>query len=151
METKLLLPNRCKIIGIIILIIGVALWILDDHYPGLLTLDISWWQSFTGQNPLVPIGKTDMAFTIYTIFLISGGVMICFAREKNEDEFITRLRLSSWMWAILINYILLIIATITVYGLDFLEVIFYNIFTPLFIFILRFNFLLFRYSRRNEK
>lgn len=151
MEAKLLLPNKFKIVGIVVLIVGAILWMLDDHYPGLLTLDLSWLFPITGQNPLVPPNKTDMAFSIYTIFLITGGLMICFAKEKNEDEFISRLRLSSWMWAILINYILLIVATLTIYGLDFLEVIYYNIFTPLFIFIVRFNFLLFRYSRRNEK
>ena len=78
-------------------------------------------------------------------------MLIAFAKEKVEDEFISKLRLTSLLWAISINYILLLIGILTVYGLDFLNVLFYNMFTPLVIFIIRFNFLYYKYSRENEK
>lgn len=134
METKLLLPHRCKTFGIIIAILGIILLILSDRFDFLLR-----------------IGNIDMALTISCALIIIGGMLIAFAKEKVEDEFISKLRLTSLLWAISINYILLLIGILTVYGLDFLNVLFYNMFTPLVIFIIRFNFLYYKYSRENEK
>lgn len=134
METKLLLPHRCKVIGIIIAALGIIILIFSN------TSDFGF-----------RIGKTDMALTISCTLMIIGGMLTAFSKEKIEDEFISRLRLTSLLWAISINYILLLIGVLVVYGLDFLEVLFYNMFTPLVIFIIRFNCLYYKYSRENEK
>lgn len=134
MDTKLLLPHRSKGFGIIIAVLGIILSILSDRFDFSLI-----------------IGNTDMALTISCSLMIIGGMLIAFAKEKVEDEFISKLRLTSLLWAIFINYILLLIGILTIYGLDFLDVLFYNMFTPLVIFIIRFNFLYYKYSRENEK
>lgn len=134
METKLLLPHKCKLIGIVIAILGIAAFISSDMFDLRLK-----------------IGKTDMAFTLSCALMIIGGVMTAFSKEKTEDEFISKLRLSSLLWAVFINYVLLLIGVLAVYGLNFLDILFYNMFTPLIIFIVRFNFLYYKYSRQNEK
>jgi len=133
METKLLLPHDCKMFGTIIAILGIAIIVFSDIF--------GW----------MKIGKTDMTLTVSCALMIIGGIMIAFSKERIEDEFISKLRLSSLLWAIFINYMLLLIAILTVYGIDFLNVLFYSMFTPLIIFIIRFNFLYYKYSRRNEK
>ena len=46
-----------------------------------------------------------------------------------------------------INYILLLLAFLFVYGTDFLIVMIYNMFTVLIIFIVRFNYILYKNSK----
>jgi hypothetical protein len=71
-------------------------------------------------------------------------MMVGFSKEKNEDEYIANLRLSSLMWAVWVNYALLLLSFIFVYGMGFLHVMIYNMFTVLIIFIGRFNLILFK-------
>jgi hypothetical protein len=76
--------------------------------------------------------------------LIVGLLFIAFARQKQEDEFIHHTRLQSWQWAVLINYGLLLIATCLVHGMNFIDVMMYNMLTVLIIFIVRFHIILLR-------
>ena len=73
--------------------------------------------------------------------------MVSFSKEKREDEFIANLRLSSLLWSVWVNYILLLIAFLFIWNFDFLSVMVYNMFTILIIFIIRFNYLLYRSSK----
>ena len=82
--------------------------------------------------------------TIVGLLFIAGGLLVGFSKEKNEDEYISRLRLSSLLWAVLVNYALLSVAFVFVYDTAFLSVMVYNMFTVLIIFIIRFNYILFR-------
>ena len=68
-------------------------------------------------------------------------------KEKKEDEYISKLRLSSLLWAVLINYTLLLLAFLFVYGEPFIPIIIYSMFTVLIIFIARFNYILYRNSK----
>ena len=70
-----------------------------------------------------------------------------FSKEKNEDEFITEIRLSSLLWAVCVSYTLLLVAFLFVYGSPFFEVMIYNMFTVLIIFIVRFNYILYKNTR----
>jgi hypothetical protein len=75
--------------------------------------------------------------------VLIGLLFIAFAKEKNEDEYITVLRLKSWQWAVLISYGILLIATWLIFGLDFLGFMAYNMFTVLIVFIVKFNYSLY--------
>ena len=70
--------------------------------------------------------------------------MVGFSKEKQEDEFIAEVRLNSLLWAVAVNYILLLLAFIFVYGTPFLQVMIYNMFTILVIFIARFHYILYK-------
>jgi len=74
--------------------------------------------------------------------IIVGLLFIAFAREKTEDEYIAQTRLESLKWAVLINYILLLVATWLVHGFAYIDVMMYNMLTVLIIFIIRFNYVL---------
>ena len=91
-----------------------------------------------------------MTYTISSTFLLIGGMMTAFSREKIEDEFVVNLRLKSWMWAIIINYVLLFIAILFVYGLNFIDIMVYNMFTPLIIYIIYFNFVFYKDQHQKE-
>jgi hypothetical protein len=73
---------------------------------------------------------------------IIGLMLIAFSQEKIEDEFIGTLRLQSLQWAVIINYILLIIASWVFYGMAYLHVMIYNMLTIPIIFIIRFHYVL---------
>jgi hypothetical protein len=85
--------------------------------------------------------------TLIGVLFIIGGLLIMFSKEKIEDEYITKIRLTSLLWAVFINYILLILAFIFVYNLAFISVMICNMFTILIIFIIRFHFLLYKNSK----
>ncbi len=78
---------------------------------------------------------------IISIFIIIGGLIVGFSKEKIEDEFIYKLRNDSLVWAIIFNYIVLLFAIVFVYDFTFFDVLVFNMFTPLLFFIVRFNFL----------
>ena len=75
------------------------------------------------------------------------AMFVGFSKEKREDEFIAKLRLSSLLWAVWVNYVLLLFAFLFVYGTSFLTVMIYNMFTVLIIFIVRFNYILYKNAK----
>jgi len=140
MESKLLLPNRYKRIGLILLIPSLALGILVrffDFQFSFLTLQFVKTRINSKDMHLEDtINLTDeMALTGIIVALL----FIAFAREKTEDEYIAQTRLESLKWAVLINYILLLVATWLVHGFAYIDVMMYNMLTVLIIFIIRFN------------
>jgi hypothetical protein len=98
------------------------------------------------ENNYFSIIKIDIVPTLVGILIIIGGILVGFSKEKIEDEFIQHLRLTSLLWAVLANYLILLLCFIFIYGENFLEVMVYNIFTVLIIFIFRFNYILYKTS-----
>lgn len=152
MFTPKLLPNQYKILGWFVLIpatiCGIILATLgfDAKWMPARVFAI-WNEELFTKDQLFAFITTDISNTIIGTVFIVGGMLVAFSREKQEDEFIAKLRLSSWMWAVLVNYILLILAFIFVYGMPFMNVMIYNMFTILILFIIRFNYLIYRTSK----
>ena len=142
MANSLLLPNRYKRLGLIILAPSLLLGILVrffDFQFSFLTLPFGK-TSINGKSMHLEdnINLTDeLALTGITISLL----FIAFAREKTEDEYIAHTRLESLKWAVLINYLLLLLAT-WLHGLAYIDVMMYNMLTVLIIFIVRFKYTL---------
>ena len=146
MRSKLLLPHRFKWIGIILFIPFCVLGLLNRYSEfriEALSFYIEDGNLFTPAQNLTD----ELSLTGSIISLL----MVAFAKEKQEDEFINHTRLESWQWAVLINFLLLIIATWVFYNEAFIDVMMYNLLTPLLIFIIRFNWTLARNKRREEK
>ena len=152
-----LLPNKYKSVGWIILTIGTILGIIL-----LVDFDALAWHAkvfailndeIMGDSRSFSIIQTNVTKTLVGIIFIAGALMVSFSKEKNEDEYIQSLRLTSLLWAVLVNYILLLFAFAFIYGIAFLNVMLYNMFTILIIFIARFNYILYRNSKSlaNEK
>ena len=146
MRLKLLLPTKFKWIGLALFVPFLILGILNA-YTGfqieVLSMSQKHNSGFTSDQNLTD----ELALSGLIISLL----MIAFAKEKEEDEFIYHSRLESWEWAVLINFLLLIIACWTFYGLPFLDVMMYNMLTPLLIFIIRFHWVLLRNKKLVEK
>ncbi len=141
---RLLLPNRYKRLGWFLLLPGVILGIIElaqDSADPWLAVMVHLPRFFIGGD-LFSL-SVNILPTLAGILIIIGALFVGFSKEKNEDEFIEKLRLNALLWAVLINYLLLAIAFIFIYGLSFLNVMLYNMFTVLFIFIIRFNYMLY--------
>lgn len=152
MKKIFLLPHRFKLPGLLIMIpatvIGLMIMFnefqisaLDTHVFAMYAQDLGADRYFT----MVPDNITN---ELIGLLFIIGALMLGFSKEKTEDEYIASVRLSSLLWAVYVNYALLIICFLFVYGISFLQVITFNIFTVLIIFIARFNFIIYRNKKR---
>ena len=79
----------------------------------------------------------------FTIALLFVG----FSREKDEDECIAKLRMESLVWAILMNYLLVTLATLFIYGGAYLYVAFISMFTVLILFIIKYNWVVYHFRK----
>jgi hypothetical protein len=150
MSKQMLLPNACKKIGWVLLIpsalVGffITLTELDMKFHIKSKVFALYNDEILGSSKQFGIISTDITNTLIGIIFIVGAMMVAFSKEKNEDEYIANLRLSSLMWAVWVNYALLFLSFIFIYGMGFLHVMIYNMFTVLIIFIGRFNIILFK-------
>lgn len=162
MKTKFLLPNKFKLPGLILLILsgilGVLAIIFNLNWAFLnmkvFTIYSEGFSFFGTSLPTVcGFDNVNLTITIIGIFFLIGSVMVAFSKEKYEDEFIAKIRLESLLWATYINYAILFFCFLLFYGIGFLYVMIFNMFTILILFIIRFNYVIYRMlkSSQNEK
>lgn len=147
-----LLPQKFKWVGWCLLVPGLvlgALVMLTNYELDWLKLRVFTIinQDLLGFTRYFTYSVNNVTNTLVAVIILTGGMLVAFSREKVEDEFIARLRLSSLMWAVVVNYILLLLALLFVYGFSFFHVMVYNMFTMLLIFIARFNYQLYRNNK----
>lgn len=154
METRFLLPHKYKLIGWILLVPSsiLGLLIIFEEFQ-LSFLDLKVFTISSGGfapwevSDAFNFEKENLTATIIGIFFLVGGLMVALAREKNEDEFISRKRLESLLWATIINYLILLFCFLFFYEFGFVYVMIFNMFTILILFIVRFNYILYKSSK----
>ena len=92
-----------------------------------------------GDQLVFAMAENNVLNEIIGVILIISGLMVAFSKEKQEDEFISKLRLESLVWATYVNYAVLLVSMLFVFGISFLWVMIFNMFTILLFFIVRFN------------
>jgi hypothetical protein len=152
MTHQLLLPHQFKKVGWLLLvpasILGVILILTDlDSMPMYIRVFTFVNDEVLGHVQYFSFSRVNITTTLIAILFIGGALLVGFSKEKREDEFISSLRQSSLLWAVLVNSILLLAAFLFIYGTVFLNVMLYNMFTVLIIYIARFNYILYRNSR----
>lgn len=152
MFSRLLLPSKFKKVGWCLFIPAIILGIIVS----ITSFEASWLNTKVfaifndepfGKAQSFSIIEVNITNTVIGVAFIVGAIFVGFSKENKEDEFIVKLRLSSLLWAVWVNYCLLLFAFLFVYGTAFLTVMIYNMFTVLIIFIARFNYLLFKNSK----
>ncbi|MEY4728701.1 MAG: hypothetical protein RLZZ390_1225 [Bacteroidota bacterium] len=151
---SLLLATKYKKIGWLLFLpsffVGLIYMIVSDFpfNPRIMTF------GYFGTG-LSPQTKTQFRFeeielipNLTSILVLIGGLLIMFSKEKKEDEFINQIRLSSLQFAVFLNYILLLLCILFIHGFPFFHVLVYNLFTIILIYILRFQFLIYKTSIR---
>lgn len=151
MKTKWLFPHRFRLVGWIIFIPSAILGLANMY----MDFDIT---AFAN-NVLYGVKPEKSMVSLFELFeshgitdeiaaigVIAGLLLIAFSREKVDDEMIGQLRLEALQWSVYANYIILAIAILTLYDNAFFNVMVYNMFTVLLVFIGRFRWLLYRNS-----
>lgn len=146
MKRKLLLPRQFKTIGWILLPFAITFLIAVYSYsfsvPFLQYHPERKNDFFMGRGDFLLqknfsadlSGEAALLFTFISLF------MIAFSAGKNEDEYVSAVRLHALQVSVYFNYLVLAISSLFIYGLSFLMVMELNLFTILVIFILVFNF-----------
>jgi len=149
MKTKMLLPNKFKKPGWIMLIpttlFGLYIIFSDFEFDFLNARVFAFFSDeIIGDSVTMGFIHTNLTYTITGIIFIISAFFVAFSREKTEDEFIARIRLESLLWATYINYGILLFCFLFFYDFGFFYVMIINMFTILVIFIIRFQYLLHR-------
>jgi len=153
MKTNFLLPNRYKKLGWLLFISGILFGMAFLIYQSDISLfnikvfAIAEKTIFSDTN-FFSISGNNVLDEIASILIIIGTLFIAFSKEKSEDEFISKIRLESLVWATYINYAILLLAIIFVYEMTFLWVLVFNMFTLLVFFLVRFNWAI--YKSKNQ-
>lgn len=119
----LLFPHRFQKVGWVIFALAAALGVY---------ICVTGFEASPALNNIAIIG------------IVVGGLLATCSREKVEDEMISHIRLNSLLIALYINYALLIVAALVVYDLDFLQVMIYQMFTILIVFMIVFRYQVWR-------
>ena len=152
MKPYILLPYEYKKIGWFIFIPATlfsVILLLSDFSDFKINTKVFalYSQELMGQSQWMKIVQTNISHTIAGLGFIIGALLIAFSREQKEDEFIAQLRLSSLQWAVLLNYVLLLLSFLLIYGMGFLNVMLYNMFTVIILFIIRIHYVLYRHTK----
>lgn len=139
-----LFPHKFQRIGWILLppflVLGIANMFFEYNVP--------WLQFRTSpESSLEFFASHNFTDELAAVGVIISLGFIAFSREKIEDEAIQFFRLEALQWAVYANYLVLIISILSVYGSAFFQVLTYNMFTALVIFILRFRYILYQYNK----
>jgi hypothetical protein len=160
MKTKVLFPNCFKKVGWIIFIPSVIIGILTllnviqfKNFKEVTVFAIFSDPHYFQKYEWFCFIKNNISDEILCIMNIIGAILVAFSKEKHEDEYIAKVRLESLVWAIYINFGILLFCTIFVYGTFFLNIMMISMFSVLIIFIIRFNFILYKLKKSlgNEK
>lgn len=139
MKTDYLLSPSCKKVG---------LWLgIPFELGGLYLLSNgSWMDTFLSQ-----IGMRDCFDELVVIGLAVSLLLASFSHEKDEDECIAHLRMQAWTMAVVSNYLILIVVTLCIYGMPYLNFMAVNMFTVLILFLVFFHWKLWRFRKENHE
>lgn len=146
------MPNKYKAIGYTLLVPSLlfgVLWIVGIRFELMMPV----FSIIAAKGEYFKVIYQDIYNELIGIPLLLSLLLITLSKEKIEDEFILTLRLDSILWSLFVNFILLLVSFIFIYSDAFYNIMVYNMFTLLLIFVGRFNYVLYKYnkSESNEK
>jgi hypothetical protein len=153
MNSKLLLPYPARWIGLALLLPAFALGIANvffDYEVPFLQWSVGGEFIFSSKHQFNLASNNNLTDEIALTCCVIGLLLVAFSRERKEDEFIGQLRLESLQWAVLVNYVLLVICTWLIYGTSFFIAMIANLLTVLIIFNIRFHWLLRKAASKTE-
>lgn len=125
------------------LALGIAALFFDVEISWLRTTVLSIIPDQLFNQQWFELKQANTTITVAGVGFIAACLLIGFSAEKQEDEYVARVRLQSLQWAVLVNYILLIVCFLVIYDVAFLQIMIYNMFTVLLFYLFRFHFVLY--------
>ena len=96
------------------------------------------------------VSKNSLFDELSMIGLTVSLLFIAFSKEKAEDECIANIRSNSLIWATITGYSLLIVCTMLIYDMQYLNFVFIDLFMILFLFIIKYKIELYKFRRNNN-
>ncbi|MCW3122598.1 MAG: hypothetical protein JWQ38_2090 [Flavipsychrobacter sp.] len=148
MRNRLLLPRKCRAVGLLLLPFAIAL--LIAYYQFDFSLSFLKYHLVDGQQPDIFAKEADIVFrrgfsadytgTVAMVVTFASLFMIAFARLQHEDEYVEYMRLRAMQLSVYANYLILVVTALVFFSTTFLMVMEINLFTILILFILIFNY-----------
>jgi hypothetical protein len=143
MKSNLFLPYGFKRLGWIMLLpglaLGLAILILQPEMAFFERKVFAIYSSMVFQETVVMgMVETNILDEIIGAMCLLGAIFVAFSKEKNEDEFIAKIRLESLLIGTYINFGMLLFCMMFFFDFAFLMVMIVNIFTMLLFTIARY-------------
>lgn len=153
MKTHFLFPNKYKKFGWILfvpsLLAGLILFISEFDFDDCFKIKVFALinDQLISKPKYFTILENGILDELILISIIVGALLIGFSKTKNEDEFISKIRYESLVWATYLNFILMIIATLLIYGFQYFNILLANVFAMLLFFIIRFHYMIYKLNK----
>ena len=141
MLTKMLLPRRFQLIGWIMFFPLAILLVLNGFYD----YEIDWltWDNFRSGD-IFNTSNENFTNEISIVGTFLSLFFIAFSKEKQEDEYIQKLRLDSLLIAFYVYGLLTVLGTLVFYSVGYLECMGFNMLSIQLVVILRFRWVMYR-------
>ena len=151
MKTNYLFPHRLKWISGIVFVVSFALlagyYIFDAYmWPeyNMNVFTIFGNDGFLGENVFFTSIENSVLDELFILLVIPSGIIFAFSREKHEDEMVSSIRLHSLAWATIVNYGILLLCYLLIYGVPFLNILIGAMFSQLLVFIILFRYRMYK-------
>ncbi|WP_225986404.1 hypothetical protein [Rufibacter sp. LB8] len=153
MKTRYLFPHRFKKLGWALFLPALVLGLLlINELVSFPWLELPMFALYepamlgepSGVKETFEIVENNLADEIIATLLLVGTLLVTCSEVKQEDEYSGKLRLESLLWATYVNAGLLIFCFFFVYGLGFYQIMVFNLFTLMILFLIRFHVVYYR-------
>ena len=126
MKLNYLFPNKYKKIGWLILIpsaiIGLITLILEFE-PNYLDFNVPaiFIDELFGDKHFFGIVNNNILNEILGVLILLSSLLFAFSKEESEDEYISKIRLESLVWAVYLNYAILLISFLFINKIEFVN------------------------------
>jgi hypothetical protein len=97
------------------------------------------------------IEETDWTIQILVLLYSLGCLFTGFSREKDEDEYIGKIRFEALAWSVFVNTGLVIISTLFIYGIAYIYVMYGYAFSLLTLFVCRYFWKIHQFRRADHE
>lgn len=153
MKTNFLFPNVLKKPSLLLLVLSFIglIFVLNFNDDEAVQLQAKVFALMNDEGFKGPFyfswTKNNILDELVMLLFIASGLVFAFSKEKTEDEMVAKIRVESLVWATYLNYGILAFCILFIYGLPFLNVMMYNMFTLLVFFIIRFHWMLYKSTK----
>ena len=156
MKTNYLFPIVFRKIGwclfIPFLVLGICYLFCDENTFEIGGSNVlALFDGFSDTNYFCITKNDSWTDELIVIFLTISMLFIGFSREKDEDECIASIRMNALVWAIMVNSALLIIGTLLIYGLPYLNFMSIYMFSLLILFVFKYRWMIYKFRKTIEQ
>jgi hypothetical protein len=160
MKKTFLFPSYFRKIGWIIsittllyLLIGLIFFADDFDFKFIMPAIVALGEiiNFSPETAYFVFTETSFTTTLFPVLMIIGFVFMAFSRERNEDEYVSKIRERALVWSVLATCVVLILSILLIYGLSAFYVFWFDFLFFLLLFVIKFRIDIFRFNRSAKK